>query len=105
MSQHGVDQLTRAVVARVRRAQADARFVTAVKVELGLAESRHRSLNSLHEAFAVILEEVDELWELCRRRSEDRQRNAVLGELVQIAAMCWRAAIDLGLCDEEVAHE
>ena len=51
--------------------------------------------NSLHEAYAVLLEEVDELWEQVRGKRRDANR--VLSELVQIAAVCQRAAEDLNL--------
>jgi len=54
-------------------------------------------MHSLHEAYAVILEEVDELWGEVRKKQADRDPRVVRGELVQIAAMCWRAARDLGL--------
>jgi hypothetical protein len=54
------------------------------------------ALHSLHEAYAVLLEELDELWEMTRKKDRDRDPAAVLRELVQIAAMSQRAAEDLG---------
>jgi NTP pyrophosphatase (non-canonical NTP hydrolase) len=59
------------------------------------------ALHSLHEAYAVILEELDELWELVRRKDRDRNPAAVLRELVQLSAMCQRAAEDLGFARGE----
>lgn len=60
----------------------------------------HPPLASLHEAYSVILEELDELWEHVRKRRQDRVPAETLKELVQIAAMCQRAAEDLGLVKE-----
>jgi hypothetical protein len=57
----------------------------------------HAPQHSLHESYAVILEEVDELWDLVRLKKEDRDPAAVLKELVQIGAMAQRAAEDLAL--------
>lgn len=70
-----------------------------VRRELRKARDGHARLNSLHEAYAVILEEVDELWELVRRKRQDRTPEAVLEELVQIGAMAQRAAEDLNLVE------
>lgn len=74
-------------------------FRTAVALELAGARVNHPPLNSLHEAYAVIAEEVDELWEEVRKKRCDRRPASVLTELIQIAAMAERAAIDLGLID------
>ena len=57
----------------------------------------HPPQNSAHESYAVLLEEVEEFWEEVRKKREDRDREAMLKELVQIAAMSQRAAEDLGL--------
>ena len=65
--------------------------------EVVRAEQLHAPFHSLHEAYAVILEEVDELWDEVRKKNERRDPHPVRAELVQIAAMCWRAARDLGL--------
>lgn len=73
------------------------RFLADVQVELAQAERSHGPMGSLHEAWAVILEEVDELWDLCRLKRSERDPVAVRDELIQIAAMAWRAARNLGL--------
>jgi hypothetical protein len=65
--------------------------------ELLSAEAQHAPLNSLHEAWAVIYEELDELWEEVRKKRVARQAARIRTELLQIAAMAWRAARDLGL--------
>lgn len=74
-------------------------FFELVRSEHSRAVSNHVSLHSLHEGFAVILEELDELWEQVRKRDGDRNNAAILAELVQIAAMAARTAIDLDLCE------
>lgn len=72
-------------------------FAGLVYEELAEAEAIHEPMNSLHEAYAVILEEVDELWDEVRKRRIDRSLSKILTELVQIGAMAQRAAKDLGL--------
>ena len=73
-------------------------FPDRVAAELGRARDKHPSkLNSPHEAFAVIREEVDEFWDKAKadeHKSPDGQ-TLMVDELVQIAAMCQRAAEDV----------
>ena len=70
-------------------------FQKLVTDELHHARSKHGDMNSLHEAYAVILEELDEFWEEVRR--QEHRPNAALAELVSVAAMAQRAAEDLKL--------
>lgn len=72
-------------------------FVDLVAEELRRARSGHAPLNSAHEGYAVILEEVEELWDWCRLKRENRLPEAGLEELVQIGAMAQRLAEDIGL--------
>jgi hypothetical protein len=72
-------------------------FQARVTRELECARKGHQPLNSAHEAYAVILEELDEFWEQCRLKRRLRDREIMLQELVQIAAMAQCAAEDLGL--------
>jgi hypothetical protein len=67
--------------------------------ELEIAMEKHKPLNSAHEAYAVILEELDEFWEEVRKKREERSREAMRTELIQTAAMCVRAIHDLDLYD------
>jgi hypothetical protein len=75
----------------------DSYFQALVTSELQNARRHHAAINSLHEGWAVIYEELDELWDIARMRKEDRNRGDVLKELIQIAAMCQRTAEDLNL--------
>jgi len=74
-----------------------ATFAGLVRDELAAARRNHAPLNSAHEAYAVILEELDEFRKEVWRRREVRVPKRMLGELVQTAAMCQRAAEDLEL--------
>lgn len=57
-----------------------------------LRSQKHGSqFPSLHEAYAVLLEEVDELWDLTRLKKRDRDPAKVEEELIQIAAMAVKA--------------
>jgi nickel-dependent lactate racemase len=69
-------------------------FLEAVADELERAQSLHAPMNSSHEAYAVILEELDEYWEEVRKRRSERRPASMWVELVQIAAMAARAAIE-----------
>jgi hypothetical protein len=70
-------------------------FTDLVELELAAARTKFFALHSGHEAFGVIYEELDEFWDEVKR--QDRDPDAMLKELVQTAAMCARAAEDLGL--------
>lgn len=82
-------------------------FLYLVEDELVEARDQHpRPMHTPHEAYAVILEELDEFWDKVRAKQHD-PRN-MLKELVQIAAMCYRAAEDLQLleaAESEPAHK
>lgn len=71
-------------------------FLAAVMREVERARSKHLTpIRSFHEGFAIILEEVDELKAEVWRQQKDR--DALVVELVHIAAMCQRMAEDCEL--------
>ena len=70
-------------------------FAEMVRKELVAAREGNAPQNSLHEAYAVILEEVDEFWDEVKKKASKRVDSEILTELVQIAAMCQRAAEDV----------
>ncbi len=68
-----------------------------VTTEVRRAQSKHKPMNSHHEAWAVIAEEFNkEYWEeVCKGGSQPRDKDALKLELVHTAAMCVRALHDL----------
>ena len=73
-------------------------FIGDVRQELQDARAKHpKGINSFHEGYAVILEELQEFWEEARKQSACRDEDAMYNELVQLAAMAMRTAEDCGL--------
>ena len=60
----------------------------AIEKELNSANVQHPPFKSLHEAYAVILEEVDEFWEQVKKKDSKRDLENIKSELIQICAMC-----------------
>lgn len=63
--------------------------------EVARAERLHGPINSLHEGYAIIAEELDEFWELVKLKAKDRDPVGVHTELIQTAAMCVRTLINV----------
>lgn len=55
--------------------------------------------NSAHEGYAVLKEEVDELWDQVKINQKRRDLAKIRSEAIQIAAMALRFVVDV--CDEE----
>jgi hypothetical protein len=72
-------------------------IIADVNFELDSAMLMHYPLNSAHEAYAVILEEVEEFWQEVVKKRELRDKKKLRAELIQIAAMACRAIHDLKL--------
>lgn len=56
-----------------------------IEAEIFRARQKFPAFHSQHEAYAVILEELDEFWEKVRRDEDGRD------ELIQVAAMAVAA--------------
>lgn len=56
--------------------------------ELIRSNKLHPQFKSLHEAYAVILEEVDEFWDEVKKKDVIRDKENIKSELIQICAMC-----------------
>ena len=64
-------------------------FFERVEAEAKWAESQHGPVHSYHELYAFLNEELEELWvEIKKKPCYDRE--AIMREAVQIAALCWR---------------
>ncbi len=75
----------------------DSPFCLLVEAELWRARAKHAGpIHTPHEAYGVIMEEVAEFFD--EVRAQHIHPKEMLVELVQIAAMCQRAAEDLGFC-------
>ena len=65
--------------------------------ELDKATVEYPPMASAHEGYAVILEELDELWKLVKRkqRDHDRLKPQMRHEACQVAAMAVRFMLDV----------
>jgi hypothetical protein len=70
-----------------------------VQDEIASAVKMWPPMNSAHEAYAVMLEEVDELWQHVRTKQKNRDLGAMRKEAIQVAAMAVRFAVEV--CNEE----
>lgn len=61
-----------------------------VEWELIEAERKYSDFASAHEGYAVILEEIEELWDEVRKKKDSRSVGRMEKEAVQIAAMAIR---------------
>ena len=55
------------------------------------AREMHGDFHSLHEGYAVLLDESDELWDLLKKKRPDLDE--VIDEAVQVAAMGMKIAV------------
>lgn len=67
--------------------------------EIRQATTNWPPMNSAHEGYAVLLEELDELWDHVKTNQKRRDLKAMRKEAIQVAAMAVRFAHDV--CDEE----
>lgn len=58
-----------------------------IREELRRAYGLHGDFHSMHEGYAVILEEIDELWDGVKKRGAMRDRENLTTEAKQVAAM------------------
>ena len=67
-----------------------------VEIELRTARIKYKPFNSTHEGYAVIAEELDELWDLVRKNKGYQMSDLRMEkECIQIAAMALAFIIDL----------
>ena len=59
------------------------------------ATNKYSAFNSANEGYAVIKEEVDELWDIIKKKQSERNYNNLRKEAIQIAAMAIRFIVDI----------
>lgn len=85
------------------------RVLNEVGAELEKARATHAPMNGHHEGYAVILEELDELWEVCKMNTHKiaseggitplAKKMMLRKEALQVAAMAVRFIEDV--CDKD----
>lgn len=75
--------------------QAEAEALREVVSEYLSAARRFPAFNSAHEGYAVLAEEVDELWDEVRAKQGARDPGALRSEAKQVSAMGFRFMVDV----------
>lgn len=70
-------------------------FAELVKAELAEARDKHGPMLSVHEGYAVILEELDEVWDEVKKKTKERDLPNLLKELIQVGATAQKMAEDV----------
>lgn len=73
-------------------------LLDAMDQELRKAVTNWPAFNSAHEGYAVLAEELDELWDHVKTNQKRRDIAAMKKEALQVAAMAMRFALEV--CDE-----
>jgi hypothetical protein len=68
--------------------------LTEIKNELRRAQENYPPFNSAHEGYAIMLEEMEELFEHVKVKQKNRNISAMGEEAKQIAAMAIRFYLD-----------
>ena len=66
-----------------------------VVIELERAMAQYAAMHSPHEGWAIIREELDELWDEVRVKDAQRSVQRMRQEAVQVAAMAMRFVLDV----------
>lgn len=67
----------------------------AVNLEYSTAIEKYKPMASLHEGYAILLEEVEELWDEIKKKPKKRNEEKLRKEAIQVAAMALRFLADL----------
>lgn len=71
--------------------EARVEILTEIAAEVERAKVHGEHFHSLHEAYAVMLEELHEVWEITMQKRKDRDQDKLRKELIQVAAMAVKA--------------
>lgn len=66
-----------------------------IRQEVSAAVIKFPPMASVHEGYAILLEEVDELWEEVKKSPKTRDAEKIKLEAKQVAAMATRFLMDL----------
>lgn len=66
-------------------------WLNEIKNEYESASKKFPAFHSTHEGYAVIKEELDELWDAIKQNQNNKE---LVGESVQVAAMALRFLVD-----------
>lgn len=72
-----------------------------VELELRHALSLHPRMTSVHEGYAIILEELDELWQEIKLKSLYRSQEKMRKEAIRVASMAVRFILDTLPAEQE----
>lgn len=75
------------------------KILTEIEKEVVRANRIHGEFNSLHEGYAVLMEEIDELWEEIKHRNTDLL--AIREEAIQVAAMALKMVMFIDSKEEK----
>ena len=59
-----------------------------IETEYKRANTLYPAFHSNHEAYAVILEELDEVWSEVKQSKDIKGNKKIRAELIQVAAIC-----------------
>ncbi len=80
------------------------RFSSKILDEYDQAAENRPSFHSLHEAYAILLEEVDELWLLIKQKPYPQRMGQIQAEAIQVSATALRLLVDC-TDDAEITKE
>jgi hypothetical protein len=56
---------------------------------------KYGTFNTTHEAYGILLEEVDELWDEIKKKRRKRDMSKMREETIQVAGIAIRFALDM----------
>jgi hypothetical protein len=76
----------------------DLELLLDIEKELQRAQARFpNKINSLHEGYAIVLEELDEFWAEIKKKEQERDMKKLKTEGVHVIAMLVRMLQDLNI--------
>ena len=66
---------------------------------------KKRPIYSYHEGASIVREEYEEFWDEVKLKSEKRNPERILAELIDVVCGCQRIAEDMGLVDVQLTRE